>query len=70
MLARAKRNTGTTADDVHAYLGQLRGYAGVNGIYDFRTNVQRGLGQNADIVTVWDPEKKTFVPAAKPGGYR
>jgi branched-chain amino acid transport system substrate-binding protein len=63
-------NGSPTADDVHAYLEQLRGYAGVNGIYDFRTNVQRGLGQNADIVTAWDPEKKTFVPAAKPGGYR
>lgn len=59
-----------SAADVHAYLEQLRGYAGVNGVYDFRSNAQRGLGQGGDIISMWDPAKKSFVPVAKPGGYR
>lgn len=63
-------NGNPTANDVHAYLEQLRGFPGVNGIYDFRANAQRGLGQNSDIVTQWDPVAKAFTPAAKPGGYR
>jgi branched-chain amino acid transport system substrate-binding protein len=63
-------NGNPTANDVHTYLEQLRGFPGVNGIYDFRANAQRGLGQNGDIITQWDPAKKAFTPAAKPGGYR
>lgn len=63
-------NGNPTAADVHDYIEHMRNFGGVNGAYDFRVNPQRGLGQNADIVTMWDPAKKGFDPAAKPGGYK
>lgn len=63
-------NGNPTAAELHDYLEGMRNFGGVNGVYDFRTNPQRGLGQNADIVTTWDPAQRAFVPAAKPGGYK
>ncbi len=70
-LEAYKHYNGTpTAVNVRDYLEQMRNFGGVNGTYDFRANPQRGLGQNADIITTWDAQKKTFVAAGKPGGYR
>jgi hypothetical protein len=63
-------NGNPTANDVDAYLEQLRGFPGENAIYDFPAKAQRGLGQNGDIITQWDPARKAFTLAAKPGGYR
>lgn len=59
-----------TAEQVHDYIEQLHGYAGVNGIFDFRTYPQRGLGQYSDLIETWDAAKGAFVPVSKPAGYR
>ena len=64
------RKLGPEADAAKTrdYIGHLKNYAGVNGIYDFEREPQRGLDVTAAIVTLWDPEKKSWVPVAKPTG--
>jgi branched-chain amino acid transport system substrate-binding protein len=70
-VAAFKRYNGApTAEQVHDFIEGLRNYAGANGIYDYRTYPQRGLGQESNVVQTYDPAKDAFVPVSKPGGYR
>jgi branched-chain amino acid transport system substrate-binding protein len=66
--ALRKLGPGATAVQLRDYLGQLKGYAGVNGIYDFTAVAQRGLDVNDAVVTLWDPEKKVWTPVSQPTG--
>jgi branched-chain amino acid transport system substrate-binding protein len=60
--------TNATAEQVRAYIAGLHGYAGINGIMDFRDGQQRGLQENAAVMVRWDPKKKNWIPVSKPGG--
>ncbi|MDF2115196.1 ABC transporter substrate-binding protein [Roseiarcaceae bacterium H3SJ34-1] len=53
---------------VREYLTQLKGFAGVNGIYDFPANPQRGLGGDSVVVTRWNATQQSFEMVSKPGG--
>ena len=53
---------GATAAQVRDALLKTHGYAGVNGIYDFRDGSQRGLGPESFIVVRWEPGAQTFQP--------
>jgi branched-chain amino acid transport system substrate-binding protein len=53
---------------VKAYLDGLHGWAGINGIYDFRKGDRRGLGENATIISRWDADKEDAVTASGLGG--
>ncbi len=57
-----------TADQVRAYLAGVKGWGGVNGVYDFVRVPQRGLDENDAVVARWDPAKKAWVIVSKPGG--
>lgn len=35
---------GAAAENIREYLAQLQGFAGINGVYDFKKFPQRGLG--------------------------
>lgn len=59
-----------TAEQLHDYIEGLRDYVGANGIYDFHTYPQRGLGQTSNVVETYDASKNAFVAVSKPGGYR
>lgn len=53
----------TTAEQLHAYLANLHGFAGVMGIYDFRTgDHQHGLSGAAFPFIRWDPDRHDWVP--------
>jgi branched-chain amino acid transport system substrate-binding protein len=67
----ALRHTGPnpTAEAVRAYIANLHGFAGINGIMDFRDGQQRGYKDNAGLVVRWDAPTKQFVPVSQPGGY-
>jgi branched-chain amino acid transport system substrate-binding protein len=67
----ALRHTGPnpTADQLRAYIANLHGFAGINGIMDFRDGQQRGYKDNAGLVVRWDAPAKQFVPVSLPGGY-
>lgn len=56
------------AEQLRDYLSKLKGYAGINGFYDFTKVPQRGLGEDACVVTVWAPAKNTWAIVSKPGG--
>ncbi len=58
-----------TPEAIRAYIATLHGFAGINGIMDFRDGQQRGYKDNAGIVVQWDAAKKEFVSVSLPGGY-
>jgi branched-chain amino acid transport system substrate-binding protein len=51
-----------TAAQLHDAMLKIHGYAGVNGIYDFRDGNQRGLGAESFIVVRWEPASRSFQP--------
>ena len=61
-------NGAPTADQVHDFIEGLRGYVGVNGIYDYGKYPQRGLGQESDLIATWNAASQSFVAASKPTG--
>jgi branched-chain amino acid transport system substrate-binding protein len=61
--------TNATPEQIRSYIASLHGYAGINGIMDFRDGQQRGLGVNAALVVRWSESKHDFVAASRPGGY-
>lgn len=73
LLVDAYRHLGTeaTADQIRNYLNGLKGWAGVDGIYDFtdREHPNRGLGQDAAVMYRWDPDKEQFTIVSKIAGY-
>jgi branched-chain amino acid transport system substrate-binding protein len=66
-----KHYNGTpTADQVHDYIEGLRSYVGVSGIYDYRKYLQRGVGQDSDLIATWNAATQSFTAASKPSGRR
>jgi branched-chain amino acid transport system substrate-binding protein len=70
LVADALRHAGPTAapEQVRAYLAGIKCWAGINGIYDFTKEPQRGLDQNDAVVTRWHPETPGWVVVSQPGG--
>ena len=58
-----------TADQFRNELEHFHGYAGINGIYDFRDGSQRGIGANAVVIYHWNAQKKSFDVVSGPGGH-
>ena len=58
-----------TAEQVHDYIEHLHGWVGVNGIYDFSSGDQRGIGQNGLEVSQWDVNKDDFVRVSRARGF-
>jgi branched-chain amino acid transport system substrate-binding protein len=63
-----KLGLGATADQMRTYISGLRGWIGIDGVYDFRGVPQRGLDQNAAQVMAWEPKTGDFVAVSKRGG--
>lgn len=59
---------GATGEQVHGYIESLHGYAGINGIYDFRDGLQHGLTRSDGVVARWFPEKDDWIAVSRPGG--
>ncbi|MGA2395542.1 MAG: ABC transporter substrate-binding protein [Candidatus Lustribacter sp.] len=59
---------GATAEQLRTYIAQLHRFAGVNGIYDFRTGDQHGLTDTDVVVSQWDAQAKIMVAVSRPGG--
>ena len=64
----AHAGTDATPDAIRAYIEGLHGWAGINGLYDFRDGSQRGLAENTAIVIRWNGANATFEGVSKPGG--
>jgi branched-chain amino acid transport system substrate-binding protein len=63
-----KLGTGASAVQLRAALAQTKGYAGVNGVYDFTSTPQRGLDVSDAVVTRWAPAKNLWEIVSKPAG--
>jgi branched-chain amino acid transport system substrate-binding protein len=57
-----------TAADVRSHISQLKGFAGINGTYDFTQFPQRGVGEAQAVVTRWDSTQKIWKVMSKPAG--
>jgi len=70
IVVDALRHVGTdaTPDAIRSYIEGLHGWAGINGIYDFRDGSQRGLAENTAIIIRWNGANATFAGVSKPGG--
>ncbi|HEY5348313.1 MAG TPA: ABC transporter substrate-binding protein [Candidatus Lustribacter sp.] len=70
ILVDALRKLGpsATAEQLHASIEGLHSWAGIDGIYDFRDQSQRGIGQNALVVYHWDVPSGTFTVASRAAG--
>jgi branched-chain amino acid transport system substrate-binding protein len=72
ILVDALRRLGpdATATQVRDYIEQLHGFAGINGVYDFRDGSQRGIGINTAMIVRWDPTDKHWIPVTRAGGLK
>jgi branched-chain amino acid transport system substrate-binding protein len=70
IIVSALRHLGThaTAQQIRDYILNLHGFIGANGVYDFSSGDQRGIGQNSIVVARWAPEKSTWVQVSRPRG--
>ena len=57
-----------TPAQLRDYIANLQGFAGIDGVYDFKKYPERGLGPDASIVTRYDAAKQAFVWVSGPGG--
>jgi branched-chain amino acid transport system substrate-binding protein len=57
-----------TAQQVRDYIGALKGFAGINGIYDFPKIPQRGIDVQDAVITLWSPAAQTWQLVSKPTG--
>ena len=57
-----------TASQVRDYIANLKGFAGINGLYDFPSVPQRGLDAQGAVVTLWNPARQAWELVSKPTG--
>lgn len=58
----------TSADDLRAYVSNLKGFTGTAGRYDFQKIPQRGIGEESEYIGRWDAAKDTWISVSKAGG--
>jgi branched-chain amino acid transport system substrate-binding protein len=63
-----KLGVNATAAQIHDYIENLHGWAGVNGVYDFGSRDQKGVQDNAVVMYHWDAAKADFIPISGPAG--
>ena len=70
IVVEALRKLGpdATADQLRQYIAGLTDFAGVDGIYDFKTYPERGLGPLSSAIVRYDAAGKRWVWLSKPGG--
>ncbi len=68
LAALKKLGLGATGEQIRSTIAALKGYVGVNGVYDFKAVPQRGIGVDAVVMVRWDPAKDTWVGVSKLGG--
>ena len=66
--ALRKLKVDASAEDLRAYLGELKGFAGINGYYDFKAVPNRGLDESNVVVTRWDAAAQTWAVVSDPLG--
>jgi branched-chain amino acid transport system substrate-binding protein len=68
VAALRKLGPGANAEQVRDFIAGLTDFPGVDGIYDFKSYPERGLGPDAAAIMRFDAEGKRWVWLSKPGG--
>jgi branched-chain amino acid transport system substrate-binding protein len=70
IVVDALRHTGVdaTPETIRGYIEGLHGFAGINGLYDFRDGSQRGLAENVAVIVRYNGASATFTGVSKAGG--
>jgi branched-chain amino acid transport system substrate-binding protein len=55
-----------TAEQLRDYVLSEHPWVGINGVYDFASGDQRGLGDGSIVVARWDPAKSTRIQVSAP----
>jgi branched-chain amino acid transport system substrate-binding protein len=63
-----KLGTDATAQQLNDFIQHTKGWAGINGLYDYTDGSQRGIGIDGVVIDRWDQAKGDFVAVSKPGG--
>lgn len=66
--ALRKLGPAATANQIRTYIANLKGWAGINGVYDFQAMPQRGVGLPSIVMVKWDPAKDTWIGVTGLGG--
>jgi branched-chain amino acid transport system substrate-binding protein len=66
--ALRKLGPAVTAVQMRDYLAQLKGEPGINGLYDFTQEPQRGLSVSNAVVARWNADKKDWETVSQPAG--
>ena len=66
--ALRKLKPDATAEDLAAISRELKGVAGINGLYDFKAVPNRGLDESNVVVTRWDAAAQTWAVVSDPLG--
>jgi branched-chain amino acid transport system substrate-binding protein len=70
LIVRALEQAGpdATPAKVRAVLATTKDWPGIDGVYDFAREPQRGLDITDSVVTRWQPDRGTWTIVSKPGG--
>ena len=63
-----KLGPNATPGQLRNYIANLTDFAGVNGLYDFKKNPERGIGGDSAAIMAYDKENPRWVWLSKPGG--
>lgn len=66
--ALRKLGPAASAQQLRDYIGALRGFAALDGMYDFTQVPQRGIDQRNLIVMKWEPVRDLWTAATRVGG--
>jgi branched-chain amino acid transport system substrate-binding protein len=68
IAALKKFGPAATGEQIRSSIAGLKGYVGVNGVYDFHAVPQRGIGVDAVVMVRWDPATEAWIGVSKLGG--
>ena len=57
-----------TAEAIRDHISNLKGYAGINGMFDFTKTPQGGLDESDTVITRWDAGAQSWAIISDPGG--
>ena len=66
--ALRRAGPGATPEQVRAFIAGAKDWPGINGVYDFVREPQRGLDESDSVVTRWQADRKMWVIVSKPRG--
>jgi branched-chain amino acid transport system substrate-binding protein len=70
LLVDALRTLGpdASAPSLRTHLGNLRGWVGADGVYDFHATPQRGIGESNVVMVHWDVQRGSGMAVSNFGG--